>query len=544
VAALIEIVKPRRSATDQGGGWDWWTGLFGLGSLPSMLQTTMQREEERADGSFSGLVYGAYLRNSVVFSCLALRARLFAEARYQFQQLRNGKPGNLFGTAALSVLEHPERGKSTRDLASIAILDADLGGGGFLLGRQDAIRRLRPDWMTIAYGSARGPSDLGAWDPDAEVIGYGYYPGGYNSGEKPIVFLPEEIAHFAPTKDPLAHNRGVSLLVAGLREVLSDNAAISHKLSFFENAATPNLALKFPATMSREAAEEWIDLFEEEHKGALNAWKTVYLGAGVEPMPVGLNFQEMDFAAISAKAETRIAALTGMHPVVAALSEGLAGSSLNAGNFASAARLVGDATLRPLWGDFSSTLQTIVPPLPGTRLWYDDSDIAFLRDDVKDRAEIQQSQGATIRNLADGGWDPQSVVDAVIAEDWSLLRHTGLLSVQLQPPGQQPALGSDAPTAMRAARRFWAVSAPWSDHGVIEAGASFPATHGLVRTFPSLFTPEAAQLAAGPAPIVSRERVLAKRSELAAAGRPSGIDSLARELGVSRDTVRRRLAGS
>jgi phage portal protein BeeE len=67
------------------------------------------------------------------------------------------------------------------------------------------------------------------------------------SGEETFVVLPDEIAHFAPTKDPLAKNRGISLLTAGLREVLADNAATSHKLAFFENAATPNLALKFPA---------------------------------------------------------------------------------------------------------------------------------------------------------------------------------------------------------------------------------------------------------------------------------------------------------
>jgi hypothetical protein len=53
-----------------------------------------------------------------------------------------------------------------------------------------------------------------------------------------------------------------------VREVLADNAATTHKLSFLTQAATPNLALKFPPTMSKDKALEWIELFEQEHRGA------------------------------------------------------------------------------------------------------------------------------------------------------------------------------------------------------------------------------------------------------------------------------------
>jgi hypothetical protein len=70
----------------------------------------------------------------------------------------------------------------------------------------------------------------------------------------------------------------------------------------------------------------------------------------------------------------------------------------------------------------------------GARLWFDDRDIAYLREDIKDLAEIQTQEATTITKLIQDGYTPDSIVDAVKKKDWSLLKHTGLFSVQLQPP--------------------------------------------------------------------------------------------------------------
>jgi phage portal protein BeeE len=529
--------------------FDEWTGLFSMENMWPLVPTTMTGEREDADTDFPGLVYGAYLRNSVVFSCLALRARLFSEMRFQFQQLRGGRPGNLFGTAALTTLENPEPGKTTGDLLAMAILDADLAGNAFLLGRPDGIYRLRPDWTTIVWASKSRSSELGTWDPEARILGYGYTPGGPGSGEQSLVYGPDEVAHFAPTRDPLARNRGISLLVAGLREIMGDNAATSHKLRFFSNAATPNLALKLPAGMSREKATEWIELFEQEHRGSANAYRTLYFGGGMEAAPVGLNFQEMTFTELQGKAETRIAALTGVHPVVVALSEGLQGSSLNSGNFQSAARLVGNGTLRPLWRNVSGSMQTIVRPLPGTRLWYDDRDVHFLQADIKDRADVIQAEATTIKTLVDNGWQPASVIDAVTADgDWGRLQHSGLTSVQLQPPLTGPSAITPPPAAFRARVTFVAGGGPTDakarvnlgglEDQPVEAGSIVEPDSPLVRAFPSLFEPEVSSRRQA----ATRSEVLRARNGLLAAGRDAGFASVARELHVSTDTVRRRLA--
>jgi len=91
--------------------------------------------------------------------------------------------------------------------------------------------------------------------------------------------------------------------------------------------------------------------------------------------------------------------------------------------------------MRPLWGNAAGSFAKIANVPAGSELWYDESAVAFLREDQKDAAEIQKLQAATIRQLVDAGFDPESIKTAVVASDWSALKHMGLWSVQLQPPG-------------------------------------------------------------------------------------------------------------
>ena len=71
---------------------------------------------------------------------------------------------------------------------------------------------------------------------------------------------------------------------------------------------------------------------------------------------------------------------------------------------------------------------------PDARLWYDDRDIAFLREDAKDLVEIQSLQVTMINSLLTNGWDQDQAVRAVMSGDLMALigNHSGLFSVQLQ----------------------------------------------------------------------------------------------------------------
>ena len=65
----------------------------------------------------------------------------------------------------------------------------------------------------------------------------------------------------------------------------------------------------------------------------------------------------------------------------------------------------------------------------------DASGISFLREDAQDAAQIQTTKASTIKTLIDAGYRSDSVIAAVVADDFTLLEHTGLFSVQLQPAG-------------------------------------------------------------------------------------------------------------
>ena len=132
--------------------------------------------------------------------------------------------------------------------------------------------------------------------------------------------------------------------------------------------------------------------------------------------------------------ETRIAAASGLGAVVAQLSEGLAGSALNAGNFAVARRRAETMLFRPLWRIASATLEQLVDVPDGARLTYDPRDVAFLRDDAKDEAEIRKTDATTMGELHRAGYTPESIKQFMDSDgDYNALEHSGLPSVQVQP---------------------------------------------------------------------------------------------------------------
>ena len=427
------------------GYFNYGGHLYGYG-MPAM---TLGSKQEEPGASYQGYAQAAYSTNGIVFACNQARMRLFAEARFQFRQIRAGRPGDLFGTEALAPLEKPWPNGTTRDLLKRAIQDVDLAGNFYATRQGDRILRMRPDWVSIVLGSDMDPDDP-AVALDAEVVGYLYHPGGYQASSEPIPLLPEQVAHFAPIPDPLARYRGMTWLTPIIRELMADNAMTDHRLKFFENGATVNLALAYPEGMDKKLFEAYVDLYKRGHEGVANAYKTLHLGGGATPVPVGATMEQIDFKVVQGAGETRIAAAAGVPPIVVGLSEGLDAATYS--NYGQARRAFSDGTMRDLWGDCAGSLATIIDVPSRSELWYDDAHIMFLQEDEKDAAEIQKTQTSSINTLIIAGYEPDSVVDAVLSSDFSRLTHTGLFSVQLQPAGAAEPLavstnGAPAPVA-------------------------------------------------------------------------------------------------
>lgn len=414
-----------------------WAKMFKPGQTVSFAGNTYQAFTSAASGA------AFYDTNAVVFACEANRLLLFSEARFQYQEMRRGRPGNLFGTETLGILEEPWVGASTRDLLAQAELDVFAAGNSYwtLDAQGRYLVRLDPCKMKIITA--------GAYDPMTgrvmaeQLVAYAFVR---EHGAQPVVFEPREVAHYKPYPDESNRFVGKSWLSACIPDVNADQALTSHKTTATQTGAQLGYVVTLDKEVTPDDFDYFVEKFREGHEGPQNAGKTLFIGGGADVKTVGQSFEQLQYKALQGAGETRVAACSGVPPVIVGLSEGL--SSATYSNYSQARRRLVDGTMRPLWGFFAAALESIIPVPSGARLFYDDRDIPFLREDVQDQAEIIAKNASAIVTLINGGFDPDASVDAVGASDINRLvgKHTGLVSVQLQPPGSALP-GHEAPSA-------------------------------------------------------------------------------------------------
>ncbi|WP_432112861.1 phage portal protein [Streptomyces sp. S1] len=395
---------------------------------------------EAIEEDFEGYVAQAYKGDGIVYACMVARMRLFSQIRFQWQKMRDGRPGDLFGNKELGLFEEPwPNGGSTSALLNRALQHADMGGTHYAVretrsrgaAATSRIRVLRPDWVTTILTA---PPDEAV---ECDIAGWIYKPGNTQdrSAWKFYVAGDDRFAMWAPTPDPQAMYRGMSWLTPVVREIMSDKAATKHKSKFFENAATPSFAMSFKETVTNDQFKDFIRTMKETHQGADNAYKPLFVGGGADITPLMYDLRQLDFKATQGAGETRIAAAARVHPVIVGLSEGMQGSSLNAGNFRAAKDAWADGEMRPMWESLCQAYRQLVRVPEGARLWYDDRDISFLREDIAEKAKVIAQEADIIQGLVMQGFTWESACQAVAeGGDWRLLKHTGLFSVQLQPP--------------------------------------------------------------------------------------------------------------
>lgn len=380
--------------------------------------------------------YMAALRHCPpAFGAQLVRASVLSQARFCFRNVEwSPKAGRTFTTTALGPLQKPWMNATTGQLINLMEWHEGLAGNAYVTNRMPGrLRVLRPDWVVIMYGSHQQPEDA-AHALDGDLIGYGYCNGGIAAGRNPIqTLLPDEVAHWSPLPDPECAGIGMSWITPAIREIQGDQAATTHKLRFFENGATPNMVVKGLTAVNKEQFDEFVDMMESRHAGVRNAYRTLYLTAGADATVVGADLKQIDFKATQGAGETRISMLSRVHPVILGASEGLQGSSLNAGNFGAARRMWADTWIYPTLQDLAASLAPMVRVPTDAELWTNTRDMPILREDAKDAADIEQTKASTISSLITNGFTRKSVIAAVTAQDMTLLEEDpDWISVQLQ----------------------------------------------------------------------------------------------------------------
>jgi Phage portal protein len=423
---------------------------YGGTTYPFGLQQTLagQRITEIAQ-TLPG--YTAALRMCPpAFAAQLVRALTLSGVRFVFRNppWHPSTPRRTFGSSALAPLEKPWRNATTGDMVGRMEWHEGLAGNAYVHRRSvppspsaptgTRLRVLRPDWVGLLYGSDLEP-DNPAHALDGELVGYVYANGGFSNPSRIETLLPDVVAHWAPIPDPENAGIGMSWITPAVREIQADRAVTEHKLMFFRQGATPNMVVKgLPTEIGqfRDIVEE----LEKEHAGVANAYKTLYLSQGADATVVGANLAELDLKGVQGAGETRISELSRVHPVILGSAEGLQGSALNAGNFGMARRIYADSFVYPMLQNLAASTAPLVPVPSDAELWYDVVDMPLLREDAKDAADIVLVQAQAIRQLVDGGFNPDSAVASVVGQSLQQLQHSGLVSVQLNPPGtaQQP----------------------------------------------------------------------------------------------------------
>jgi len=388
-------------------------------------------DQERIRPGFEGYAERGYAGNGVIFSCILARLMLFSEAEFAF---RNRLTRKLWSSGALALLEDPWPGGNTGELLARMEQDVSLAGNAYVrkgkgMDGVPFLERLRPDLVTIVSALVEDVHGR----QHREVLGYQYDPGTWDT-ERAAEFYPVgEVAHWSPIPDPKAQFRGMSWLTPIIREVDSDTALTEYKLKFLENAATPNILIKYEQQLTDEVIESVGARMHARYGGVENAFKTVILDRGADFVVVGADLAKLEYTTVQAAGESRIASAAGVPGIVIGLKEGLEAATYS--NYAQAMRRFADLTARPNWRSACGALAKLVEVPADSRLWFDVGDIAALREGEKERAETFDVKASTASKLITAGYDPATVADAVESGDLSLLVHSGLLPVQLLPAG-------------------------------------------------------------------------------------------------------------
>lgn len=395
--------------------------------------------------NFVGYVRDVAERNGVVAGAVAARALLISQIEFVWRNNRtSATPGRAWSDQKLAILERP--GPVTRpELLHLAEQDVSYAGSWYATRRGNELFRLQPDWISIVLGSNSDPVD--DWvPPDARIVGY-TYSNPKKPGAKVEAFLADEIIHWKPEPHPLEWWRGQSWITAVVREIRNDGQSTDHTSKFFEHAATPNMVFTMDPALSVEQVQRFADAVNERHAGAHNAYRNMFVGGGGKPVVVGSENAALNLRDIQGGYETRIATRSRVPAVVLGIREGMHGSALNAGNYSQTRRLWADGwftpTVRNLCAALERGLYARNRPADSD-LSYDPGAVLFLQEDQKDAAEIAQTNAQAIRALVEAGYEPKTVVDGVTTGDLTKLQHTGVFSVQLQPPGT----GSDPSRAI------------------------------------------------------------------------------------------------
>lgn len=374
--------------------------------------------------------------NGVVFSCIAARASLFSEARFQFQSTADKHE---FTDQRLSMLEYPWPNATAGELLARLEQDVSTAGNSYIRkvvpadGSDPLLVQMPPDCVTIV--SEERYDDAGrtykvpiGYAEDLTAQGYANRP--------PQVYSTAEVAHYSPFPDPKAMYRGMSWLTPVLREVGADNGLTAYKSAHIARGAMPGLVVKYSQKLSQPVVDRLKKRFEALYGGPENSGRTLVLDEGADVTVAGSTLEQLQYVTVQGAGQNRILAAAMVPSEVV----GLEGPREASGNYELAMRRFADVWARPHWRMCCAALQHLLDPPPAApaRLWYDVSGIAALREGELARGQAVLVRAQAVAAFVSAGYSRESAIAAAESGDLSQLKADPAAAAPGAPTGQRP----------------------------------------------------------------------------------------------------------
>jgi phage portal protein BeeE len=356
--------------------------------------------------------------NGIVFACIAARMSLFSEARLVWQSTADK---HVYTDQDLALFQYPWPNATTGELLARLEQDVSTAGNCYLRkvnpadGGDPLLVQMRPDCVTIVSEEKRDDAGRIYKMP----VGYSedLVPLGITDRD-PQFYSTDEVAHYSPFPDPMAFFRGMSWLTPVLREVGADNGLTEYKTAHVARGAMPGMVVKYSQKLSQPVVDRLKKRFEAMYSGAGNAGRTLVLDEGADVTVAGSTLEQLQYTAVQAAGETRILAAAMVPTEVI----GVEGPRSASGNYELAIRRFADLWARPHWRSACAALQHLVPGVVvPTRLWYDVSDIAALREGELARSQATLVRAQAVAAFVAAGYTRQSAIAAAESGDLSQL---------------------------------------------------------------------------------------------------------------------------
>ena len=386
-------------------------------------------------GPGASAYYGGYsaapvASNSAVFACLGVITKAHQEAPLRvYRRTQDGKEEWLRDHPFQEFVDDPHEGLTPLEVDWWRLVAVAVHGNAYLrkvragAGNPAGVELLSPTRtapITTREDQARGVF--------VSRYRYEYEPGKWED-------LPrEDIIHFRMGVDDNDHRLGCSPLQRVIREVCTDAEAMAFTEALLKNTGAAGLVVTQQpggAPMTKAQAEELKERVDAAFAGS-NRGKTAVLAGGADIKQLGLSPQAMNLKDMHRLPEERIAAVLGVHPMVAGLGAGLERSTFS--NFEEARDALFEQTILPLYAAEVATWtkQVLRPDFDTDRdvfLKYDTTDVRALQEDQNDiyeRLSVAVEKKWITRNEARSevgfppidGWDEedtQSAADAAAA---------------------------------------------------------------------------------------------------------------------------------